>query len=88
MAHAYNPRYSGSRDQEDWDLKSAEANSSQDPISKNPSQKRSGGMAQGVGPEFKPQYRKKKRKRDPVPFRSPGSFGDQLSIHFYHKWGS
>jgi hypothetical protein len=23
---------------------------------KNPSQKRAGGMAQGVGPEFKPQY--------------------------------
>jgi hypothetical protein len=27
---------------------------------KNPSQKRAGGVAQGVGPEFKPQYRKKK----------------------------
>jgi hypothetical protein len=29
---------------------------------KNPSQKRAGGMAQGVGPEFKPQYCKKKKK--------------------------
>jgi hypothetical protein len=29
---------------------------------KNPSQKRSGGVAQGVGPEFKPQYQKKKKK--------------------------
>jgi hypothetical protein len=29
---------------------------------KNPSQKRAGGVAQGVvGPEFKPQYCKKKR---------------------------
>jgi hypothetical protein len=31
-------------------------------------QKRAGGVAQGVGPEFKPQYRKKKkekRKRNP-----------------------
>jgi hypothetical protein len=25
--------------------------------------KRAGGVAQGVGPEFKPQYRKKKKKR-------------------------
>jgi hypothetical protein len=29
---------------------------------KNPSQKRTGGVAQGVGPEFKPQYCKKKKK--------------------------
>jgi hypothetical protein len=28
---------------------------------KNPSQKRAGGMAQGVGPEFKPYYCKKKK---------------------------
>jgi hypothetical protein len=27
----------------------------------NPSQKRAGGVAQGVGPEFKPQYHKKKK---------------------------
>jgi hypothetical protein len=30
----------------------------QDTISKNPSQKRTGGVAQGVGPEFTPQYLK------------------------------
>jgi hypothetical protein len=29
---------------------------------KNPSQKRAGGVAQDVGPEFKPQYHKKKKK--------------------------
>jgi hypothetical protein len=29
-------------------------------LEKNPSQKRAGGMAQGVVPEFKPQYHKKK----------------------------
>jgi hypothetical protein len=29
---------------------------------KKPSQKRAGGVAQGVGPEFKPQYRKKTNK--------------------------
>jgi hypothetical protein len=27
----------------------------------NPSQKRAGGVVQGVGPEFKPQYQKKKK---------------------------
>jgi hypothetical protein len=30
-------------------------------LEKNPSQKRAGRMAQGVGPEFKPQYCKKKK---------------------------
>jgi hypothetical protein len=35
---------------------------------KNPiTKKRAGGVAQGVGPEFKPQYHKtKKRKKKPV----------------------
>jgi hypothetical protein len=31
---------------------------------KNPSQKKAGGMAQGVDPEFKPQYCKKKKKKE------------------------
>jgi hypothetical protein len=30
---------------------------------KTPSQKRTGGVAEGVGPEFKPQYHKKKKKK-------------------------
>jgi hypothetical protein len=30
---------------------------------KNPSQKRAGGVAQGVGLEFKPWYQKKKKKK-------------------------
>jgi hypothetical protein len=34
-----------------------------DPISKNPPQKRAGGVAQGVGPKFKPQYQKKKKRK-------------------------
>jgi hypothetical protein len=38
------------------------ANSLRDPIAKNPSQKRAGGMAQGVGPEFNPQNRKNKKQ--------------------------
>jgi hypothetical protein len=40
------------------------ANSSRDPILKNPSRKRAGRVAQGVGPEFKPQLGKKKKKID------------------------
>jgi hypothetical protein len=36
VAQAYDPSYSGSRDQEDHGLKPAWANSSKDPISKKP----------------------------------------------------
>jgi hypothetical protein len=32
-------------------------------LGKNPSHKRAGGVVQGVGPEFKPKYHKKKKKR-------------------------
>jgi hypothetical protein len=59
VAHAYNPSYLGGSDQEDRSSKPAQENSSGDPILKNPSQKRAGGMAQGEGPEFKPHYHKK-----------------------------
>jgi hypothetical protein len=41
-AHAYNPRYSGGRDQENRSLKPAWGNSSQDPISKKPLHKKIG----------------------------------------------
>jgi hypothetical protein len=58
-----NPSYSGGRDQEDCSSKPARGNSSPDLISKNPSQKRTGGVAQGLGPEFKPQYHKKKKNK-------------------------
>jgi hypothetical protein len=49
---------------------------------KNPSQKRAGGVEQGVGPEFKSQYRKKKKRQKrsvqteeplPTPGRTPSS---------------
>jgi hypothetical protein len=61
MAHAYNPSYSGDRDQEDCSSKPPWVNSSQDPIwKKNLSQKKAGRVAQGVGLEFKPQYLKNK----------------------------
>jgi hypothetical protein len=56
VAHSWNPSYSGGRDQEDCDLKPAQANTFHDPITKNPSQKRAGEIAQGVDLEFKPQY--------------------------------
>jgi hypothetical protein len=45
-------------------LKPAWGNNSQDPISKIPNTKGAGGVAQGVGPEFKPQYLKKKKKKE------------------------
>jgi hypothetical protein len=60
VAQSCNSSYSGGRDREGWGSKPAWANSSYDPISKNPSQKRASGVAQGVGPEFKPQYWEKK----------------------------
>jgi hypothetical protein len=62
VAHACNPSYLGGRDQEDFDSKPAQANSSRDPILKVPNPKRAGGVAQGESPEFKPQYHKKKKK--------------------------
>jgi hypothetical protein len=67
-----NPSYSGGKDQEDHGLKPAWANSSSETLPpKNPSQKRAGRVAQGVSPEFKPQYCKKKKKKkstEKVPF--------------------
>jgi hypothetical protein len=59
VAHAYNPSYSGGRDKEDCSLKPVQASSSRDPISKILNTKRAGGVAQGVGPEFKPQHHNK-----------------------------
>jgi hypothetical protein len=41
-------------------LKPAQANSALDPISKMPNTKRASGVAEGVGPEFKPWHYKKK----------------------------
>jgi hypothetical protein len=38
VAHAYNPSYSGGRDQEDCGSKPSQASSLQDPILKKPSQ--------------------------------------------------
>jgi hypothetical protein len=61
VAHACNSIYSGGRDQEDHGLKPAWANSSKDPALENPLQKRDSEVAQGEGPEFKPQYHTHKK---------------------------
>jgi hypothetical protein len=53
-----NPSYSGGKHQEDLNLKSAGQIALRDPILKKPiTKKRAGGVAQGEGPELKPQYR-------------------------------
>jgi hypothetical protein len=44
VAHAYNPNYSGGRDQEDLGSKPTQANSSQDPILKNSITKKRGAL--------------------------------------------
>jgi hypothetical protein len=61
VAPTCNPNYSGSRDQEDHGSKQTV----RETLSrKNPSQKRAGGVTQGVGPEFKPQYCKKNKNKN------------------------
>jgi hypothetical protein len=56
VAHTCYPSYSGGKDQEDCGLKPAQVNSLRAPYPKTKSHKRTGEVAQGVGPEFKPQY--------------------------------
>jgi hypothetical protein len=56
VAHTYNPSYSGGRDQKDQGSKPALAKKKKKKITQK---KRAGGVAQGVGPEFKSQYWKK-----------------------------
>jgi hypothetical protein len=65
VAHTCNRSYSGGRDKEACGSKPAQTNSSQDPILKIFNTKRAGGVAQGVGLgiEFKPLHRKKKKKK-------------------------
>jgi hypothetical protein len=66
VAHACNPSYSGGRDQKDHGSKPAQANSSMRPYLQKKIQNRAGGVAQDVGPEFKPQYCKKKKIFQPL----------------------
>jgi hypothetical protein len=61
VAHAYNPSYSGRRDQEDSNLKPPQANSSQDSIFKKKihHKKATGRVAQEIDLDFKTQNCKK-----------------------------
>jgi hypothetical protein len=61
VAHTYNPSYSGGRDQENRSSRPTLGKQFERPyLKKHPSQKRAGGVAQGVGPGLKPQYCKRK----------------------------
>jgi hypothetical protein len=60
MAHACNPSYLEGRDQENRGSKPAQANSCKTLSQKTHHKNRIGGVAQGEGPTFKPQYHKKK----------------------------
>jgi hypothetical protein len=71
VAHVCNPSYLEGRDQVDYVSKPAQGGSSRDPILKIPAIKKTGSVAQDVGPEFKPQYCKKKKKKfSEVPLHS------------------
>jgi hypothetical protein len=60
VAHTCNPSYSEGRDQEDRGSKSATGKEFWRPYLENIHHKK--GVAQGVGPEFKPQHHKKQTK--------------------------
>jgi hypothetical protein len=56
---------------------------------KIPNTKRAGGVAKGVGPEFKPQYRKKKKKKVAEPKSSPQELTTNVwwrTSHIYRGW--
>jgi hypothetical protein len=60
MVHTCNPSYWGGRDQEDCSLSQPGQIVHKTLSRKTLHQKRAGGVAQGEGPEFKPQYWKNK----------------------------
>jgi hypothetical protein len=63
VVHVCNPSYRRQKSGGSW-FKTSPGKIVQETLSqKNPSQKKAGGLTQGVGPEFKPQYRKKKKKK-------------------------
>jgi hypothetical protein len=62
VAHTFNTSYSGGRDQEDHGSKPAQATVCKILSQKNLSQKRTGRVAQGEGPEFRPHTEGKKKK--------------------------
>jgi hypothetical protein len=81
VAHACNPSYSGGREQEDLGSKPALASSSGDHIlEKTHNKKRAGGVAQGVGPEFKPQHSQKKKKKREIVIHSPPKRRERMGV--------
>jgi hypothetical protein len=60
-------------------LKPTQANSSVRPYLENASQKRAGKVAQGVGPEFKSQYCKKKKKKSRMSTRGGWEGGTNIT---------
>jgi hypothetical protein len=62
VVHTCNPSSRG-RDQEDCNSKPAQFRFMRPCLEKYHHKKRAGGVAQGVGPEFKPQYHQKKKKK-------------------------
>jgi hypothetical protein len=58
VTHTCNPNYSGGRDRQDLGSQPASSKEFVRPFLKKPitHKKRAGGVVQGVGPEFKPQY--------------------------------
>jgi hypothetical protein len=71
VTQACNLSYLGGRDQEDYGLKSAGQIVCEILSWKSPLQQRAGGKAEGIGPEFKPQYcKKKKDKNYHLPFNN------------------
>jgi hypothetical protein len=89
VAHACNPSYSRGREQEDHCSKSAWANSSRNPIlKKNLRENRVGGVLQGEGPEFKPSYCKKKKKKNLYLLKKPSCHIIEFKSSLYLEYKS
>jgi hypothetical protein len=85
VAHTYNSSYSGGRDQENHNLKPARQIVQETLSWKNPSQKRVGGVAQSMSPEFKnpvPKKEIKKKKKEAATLKSSPYLVSNLSHHF------
>jgi hypothetical protein len=67
VAYAYNPSYSGGRDQEDCSSKPAQVNSSQDPISKKTITKKGWWSGSSSSPSTTPKKKKKRHTLEKLP---------------------
>jgi hypothetical protein len=77
VAHTCNPSYSGGREIRRIVVRSQPGQIVRDSLSqkKNPSQKKAGGVAQDVGPEYKPQYNQEKKNSNPSTTKKKNFFG-------------